>query len=280
MNRLDEDRFMIVSSATSQPRDHAWIAKHIAANPRTTLTDVTSCYTVLSIQGPNSRDVLSSVFNADFSNQAFPLATSKRIEIGYAHAIANRLTFIGELGWELYIESEFAQDIFDRIMDAGSIFGLKPAGYHALEHLRCEKAYREFDLDLTPEDTPFEAGLGYTVDLDKPGDFTGRESLLSQTEFGPLKKRLVMFKLHDPEPVLYGEEPIWLNGKIVGFLSSGAYSFTLGTSVGMGYVCQADGITDDLIANGMWKIEFACERFAAVASLRAFFDPRRERVHR
>ena len=280
VNRLDEDRFMIVSSATSQPRDHAWVAKNIATNSRATLTDVTSCYTVLSIQGPNSRDVLSSVSNADFSNEAFPLATSKTIEVGYAHAIANRLTFIGELGWELYIESEFAQDIFDRIMDAGSDFGLKPAGYHALEHLRCEKAYREFDLDLTPEDTPFEAGLGYTVDLDKPGDFTGRDSLLSQTEFGLLKKRLVMFKLNDPEPVLYGEEPIWLNGKIAGYLSSGAFSFTLGTSVGMGYVRQADGITDDLTANGRWEIEIACERFAAVASLRTFLDPSRERVHR
>ena len=117
--------------------------------------------------------------------------------------------------------------------------------------MRCKKAYREFDLDLTPEDTPFEAGLGYTVDLDKPSDFTGRDSLLSQTEFGLLKKRLVMFKLNDPEPVLYGEEPIWLNGKIAGYISSGAFSFTLGTSVGMGYVRQADGITDDLTANGM-----------------------------
>ena len=146
--------------------------------------------------------------------------------------------------------------------------------------MRCEKAYREFDLDLTPEDTPFEAGLGYTVDLDRPGDFTGRDSLLSQTEFGLLKKRLVMFKLNDPEPVLYGEEPIWLNGKIAGYLSSGAFSFTLETSVGMGYVLQADGITDDLTANGIWEIEIACERFAAVASLRTFFDPSRERVHR
>ncbi len=115
----------------------------------------------------------------------------------------------------------------------GSLASSNLSGYHALGHLRCEKAYREFDPDLTPEDTPFEAGLGYTVDLDKPGDYTGRNSLLSQTEFGLLKKRLVMFKLNDPEPVLYGEEPIWLTGKIAGYLSSGAFSFTLGTSVGM-----------------------------------------------
>jgi glycine cleavage system T protein len=278
VNRLAEDRYLIISSATVHPRDKTWIERHMRTEEHVTLTDVTSGYAVLSLQGPRSRAILARVTDADLSNDAFPFATSQEIDIGYGRAIANRLTYVGELGWELHIPTEFAPGIFEAVVEAGAESGLKPAGYHALEHLRSERAYREYELDLTPEDTPFEAGLGFTVRLDKPGGFTGREALLRQKEVGPLAKRLVLFKLKDPEPVLFHEEPILRDGGIVGYISSGAYSFTLGRSVGMGYVHHAAGVTKDFVESGEWEIEIACERFPAEASLRAFFDPAGERV--
>ena len=278
VNRLAEHRFLIISSATVHPRDKAWIERHIAGDENVTLTDVTSGYTVLSLQGPKSRDILSQLTDAEFDNEAFPFATSQEIDVGYARIIANRLTYIGELGWELHIPTEFAQGVFDAVMAAGAEAGLKPAGYHALEHLRSERAYREYELDLTPEDTPLEAGLGFTVKLDKPGGFIGRDALMRQKEAGPLTKRLVMFKLRDPEPVLFHEELIRRGGDIVGYISSGAYGFTLGASVGMGYVNHADGVTKEFVESGDWEIEIACERYPADASLRAFFDPAGERV--
>ena len=277
VNRLSEDRFLIISSATVHPRDKAWIEGHLG-DGHVTLTDVTSAYAVLSLQGPNSRELLSSISDADLSNEGFPFATSREIDLGYARVIANRLTYVGELGWELHIPTEFAQHVFDTVWQAGTDLGLKAAGYHALEHLRSERAYREYELDLTPEDTPFEAGLGFSVNLDKPGGFIGREALVKQKEQGDLRKRLVMFKLRDPEPVLFHEEPIWMNGELVGYISSGAYGFTLGASVGMGYVRHLDGVTKDLVKSAEWEIEIACERYAADASLSAFYDPRGERV--
>ena len=278
VNRLAENRFLIISSATIYPRDKAWIERHITGEENVTLTDVTSGYAVLSLQGPKSREILSQLTDADLGNDAFPFATSQEIDVGYARVIVNRLTYIGELGWELHIPTEFAQGVCDAALGAGAKHGLKPAGYHALEHLRSERAYREFEFDLTPEDTPLEAGLGFTVKLDKPGDFIGRDALMRQKEAGPLTKRLVMFKLRDVEPVLFHEELIRRNGEIVGYISSGAYGFTLGASVGMGYVNHPDGITKEFVANGAWEIEIACERYPADASLRAFYDPTGERV--
>ncbi len=243
-----------------------------------TLTDVTSGYAVLSLQGPRSRDILSQVTDAALDNEAFPFATSQEIDLGYGRVIANRLTYVGELGWELHIPTEFAQGMFDTVMQAGAGHGLKPAGYHALEHLRSERAYREYELDLTPEDTPLEAGLGFTVKLDKPGGFIGHDVLMRQKEAGPLTKRLVMFKLRDSEPVLFHEELIRRDGDIVGYISSGAYGFTLGASVGMGYISHAGGVTKEFVESGDWEIEIACERYPADASLRAFYDPKGARV--
>ncbi len=235
VNRLGEDRYLVISSATTQPRDRVWMERNFDPDARVSLTDVTSAYAVLSVQGPQSRALLGRLTDADLSNDGFPFATSREIEIGHARLIANRLTYVGELGWELHVPTEFAQDVCDRLLVEGEGLGLKPAGYHALEHLRSERAYREYELDLTPEDTPLEAGLGFAVKFDKPGGFTGREALLKQKEAGPLGKRMVMFNLKDPEPVLFGEEVVLMDGRIAGYLSSGAYGFTLGASVGMGY---------------------------------------------
>jgi glycine cleavage system aminomethyltransferase T len=185
---------------------------------------------------------------------------------------ANRLTFVGEVGWELYIPTECAAGVYDRIVAAGEAHHLKHAGYHALEHLRSERAYREFGLDLTPDDTPCEAGLGFTVKADKPGGFIGRDAVAAQ-KGRTLDKRLVMFRLEDPEPDLHKDELIRLDGAIVGYLRSGVYSFTLGCAIGMGYVRHEDGVTRALVESGRFEIEIAGARYPAEASFQAFFDP-------
>jgi len=172
---------------------------------------------------------------------------------------------------------KFSQDVYDIIIEAGKPFGLKQAGYHALEHLRCERGYREFVLDLAPDNTPFEAGLGFIVKMDKPGGFKGRQALLAQTG-QVLSKRMVLFKLKDPEPALFQDELIRMNGEIVGYLSSGAYGFSLGSAVGMGYVEYSDGITAELIEKATFEIEIGGETWSADASLRSFYDPAGARV--
>jgi 4-methylaminobutanoate oxidase (formaldehyde-forming) len=277
IDRRAEDRFIVYSSAAVHCRDMNWFAKHLGPDQHVTLTDITGAYAVLNVQGPRSRELLQSITDADLSNAAFPFLTAQEIGIGYAQVLAKRQTFIGELGWELQIPSEFVQDVYDLVMEAGRPFGLMPAGYHALEHLRCERAYREFGLDLAPDSTPFEAGLGFIVKMDKAGGFYGREALLPQAG-QVLNRRMVNFKLMDPEPALFHDELIRMNGDIVGHLSSGAYGFNLGSAVGMGYVTHRDGVTADLVQNAKFEIEIACERHAAEASLKPFYDPAGDRV--
>ncbi len=277
IDRRAQDCFVIYSSAGVHSRDMNWMQTHIKADQHVTLTDVTAAYSVLNVQGPLSRELLQSITDTDLSNEVFPFMTAQEIDIGYAHVLAKRQTFIGELGWELQIPSEFVQDVYDIIMAAGKGFGLVQAGYHALEHLRCERAYREFVLDLAPDDTPFEAGLGFIVKMDKPGGFLGREALLPQAG-KVLKKRMVNFILTDPEPALFHDELIRMNGKIVGYLSSGAYGFNLGAAVGMGYVRHEDGVTTDLIEGAEFTIEIGCKNYQAKASLKPFYDPKSARV--
>ncbi len=280
VNRLSQTEFLIISSATVHPRDKAWITRHITDDWNVTLTDVTSAYAVLSLQGPKSRDILAKVTDVDLSNEAFPFATSQEIDLGYARVIANRLTYIGELGWELHVPTEMAQHVFDTLWEAGQEHGLKPAGYHALEHLRSERAYREYELDLTPVDTLLEAGLSFTIDWNKEGGFIGKEAIAAQKASMPLRKRLLSFKLRDSGPVLFREELVRRDGEIVGYIASGVKSFTLGTSIGLGYVNHPDGVTKEFIEKGRWQIEIAGELYEADASLQAFFDPSGERLRR
>ncbi|MBT4490981.1 MAG: FAD-dependent oxidoreductase, partial [Rhodospirillaceae bacterium] len=240
VTRVAEDDFLIVTSATSQMRDFHWLKKHIPDDAYAHLVDVTSAYAVLSIMGPKARDLLASITDADMSNEAFPFGASQMIHIGYAPVRATRLTYVGELGWELYIPSEFAQGVYDEIVSAGAAFDLRHAGYHAMDSLRIEKAYRHWGHDITDEGTPVEAGLGFAVAWDKPGGFLGREALLRQRARGPYQ-RLVQFRLSDPEKLLYHNEPIWRDGVIVGYLRSGNYGHTLGAAIGLGYVRDPAG---------------------------------------
>lgn len=279
VTRLDERSFLVVTSGTSIVRDLEWLRRHSPADGSVACVDVTNAYGVLGIMGPRSRELLSSLTDADLSNAAFPFGTSREIDLGLAFVRASRITYVGELGWELYVPTDVALHVYETIVAAGESFDLRHAGYHALNSLRIEKAYRSWGHDMTDEDTLLEAGLGFTAAWDKPGGFIGRDALLRQRQAGP-RRRLAVFSLDDPGPLLLHDEPIWRDGELIGRISSGMFGHTVGRSVGLGYVRRADGpVTSDWLAAGRYEVEVANERFGAQASLRAPYDPENRRIH-
>ena len=278
VTRLAEDRYWIVSGAAVTQRDLNWLERHIPDDAHCFFTDITNAWAVLGIMGPNSRALLQQVTNTDLSNDAFPFASSRPIEIGCAVGRAQRMSYVGELGWEIYVPVDMARHAFDVIMQVSETHQLKLAGMHALDSCRIERAFRHFGHDIADEDTPLEAGLGFVCHFDKAIPFIGRDALSKQKEQRPLNKRLVQFLLQDPEAMLYHHEPIWRDGQIVGHLTSGNYGHTLGGSVGLGYVKCADGVSKDYIDAGQFAIEVAGEHIPAQASLRPFYDPRGERL--
>jgi glycine cleavage system aminomethyltransferase T/glycine/D-amino acid oxidase-like deaminating enzyme len=281
--RLAEDRFMVVTSVSSHIRDLAYLNEHIvdeqiAADAFCTVTDVTSGVAMLGLMGPTSRALLAHLSGADLSNQAFPFASSQELEIGYAIVRAHRITYVGELGWELYIPAEFALHVFDRIIEAGAAFGLKLAGFHAMNACRTEKGYRHWGHDIGIDDTPLQAGLSFTCAWEKRGGFIGREALLRQRETGTPHKRLLQFKLDDANEFLHHEEPLFADGKPVGVITSGMYGQRIGASLGMGYVTRPHAITADWIATTRFEIGVGDRRVSAQAQLGAWYDPNNERV--
>jgi 4-methylaminobutanoate oxidase (formaldehyde-forming) len=277
VTRLTPTAYLIVTGAETEIKDFNWLQRQIEPSAHCVLTNVTSAMGVLSLMGPRSRDLLQSLTPDDLSQRAFPFATSRVIELGYALVRASRITYVGELGWELYIPTEFMQGVYDELVAAGAGHGLVLAGYHALNSLRIEKGYRHWGHDITDEDTPLEAGLGFAVKLDKPGGFIGREALLRQQQSG-LRKRLLQFKLESAEPLLYHNEPIWAGRDIVGFIRSGMYGHSLGAAVGLGYVSAPGGALVDTLDLMQYDIEVAGVRHRAMASLRPMFDPKNERI--
>ena len=274
VTRLSGDCFLVVTAAASETRDFHWLRTHISPESHCVLTNVTPAMAVISIMGPRSRALLQSLSPDDLSHEAFPFAHSREIELGYAVVRASRITYVGELGWELYIPTEFTIGVYEAIIEAGAGFGLKHAGYHALDSLRIEKAYRHWGHDISDEDTPLEAGLGFAVKFDKAGGFIGREALLRQRQEGPAK-RLLQFRLLDPQPLLYHDEPVWLGNTLVGRITSGAYGHSLGGAIGLGYV-DASLAPED--ASGDFSIEVAGERVPAEASVRPMYDPANRRI--
>ncbi len=277
VTRVAEDGFLVVTGAESQMRDLNWLRRHVPPGSRTAVTDVTSAYAVLGVMGPKARELLSRVTSADLANEAFPFASSREIDIGYATVRATRITYVGELGWELYVLAEFADGVYDALMARGEDVGLAPVGFHAVNSLRMEKGYRHWGHDISDEDTPWEAGLGFAVAHGKNAGFIGRDAVLRQRETG-VDRRLVLFALDNPGPLLYRDEPIRRDGEIVGYLTSGMFGHTVGSAVGMGYVRREGGVTRDWIEAGSYDIDVAGERWPARASLTAFHDPRRERI--
>lgn len=276
VTRLTETSYLVVTAGGTARRDFHWLTKNIPETLHAFATDVSSGMAVLSVMGPNSRALLEEVSGADLSNAAHPFGVSKEIEIGYARVRASRVTYVGELGWELYVATEFACGVFDRIVAAGPRHGLKLAGLHALDSLRIEKAYRHWGHDIGDEDTPLDSGLMFAVKFDK-GDFLGREALLRQREAGS-DRRLVQFLLEDPMPLLYHDEPVWRDGVMVGRTTSGAYGHVLGGAVGLGYIRSGAVPMAEFVSSGRFEIEVAGKRIGAKASLAPMWDPKGLRI--
>lgn len=277
ITRLSKDRFMMVTAAASQAQDMNWVARNLQEGAKVTITDVTSGFAVLSVMGPHARKLLETVSNADFSNEAFPFGTAQEIEVGYARAHALRVTYVGELGWELYVPTEFVGPVFDLLVDEGKTLGLGLAGYHALDSLRSEKGYRHFGHDVTPGDTPLEAGLSFAVSFKKNSEFVGRGALQRQKAEG-LKRRVAFLRLQDPEAILLHDEPIWRNGQMVGRTTSAAYGYTVGGSVAQGYLSVPEGDWKSWLCQGDFEVELAGVRHKAACQARPFYDPDNSRI--
>ena len=283
ITRTGTHEFLVVTSAVCQTRDLAWLRRAIEGyvDGHCTVTDVTPGVAMLGIMGPRSRALLEAVSGADMSNAAHPFGRSREIEIGYAKVRASRITYVGELGWELYVSSECIADVYERLIEAGAQFGLKHAGYHAMAACRVEKGYRHWSHDIADEDTPLESGLGFTIAWNKAGGFRGREALLEQRSALTLTKQLVQVRLDvdaATAPMLYHEEPIVRDGVIVGSIKSGAFGYRVDRSLGMGYVHCAEGVTPQWLSTGRWEVEVACTRYPASVQVQAWYDPSNQRI--
>ncbi len=275
--RLAEDRFYIVTGTGFRTHDFSWIKDHLPVGGGATLTDVTEQFGTLSLMGPRARDVLTAVTTADVSNAAFPFGHVRTIPIAGTEVRALRVTYVGELGWELHIPLDKTGDVFDALMEAGKPYGLQPVGYRALEALRLEKSYRAWGADITPNDTPFEAGLGWAVKLRGGTPFMGREAL-EAAQGKPQKKRLATFTTAREDVVLLGRETILRDGQFAGYLSSGGYGYTIGKPIGLGYLRKPDGVTDAWIQSGRYELVVAGETVAAQLTLEPLYDPSSARV--
>ena len=278
VTREAEDRYLVVTAAAAQTHDFAWLKRNIPEEARVVAYDVTSAQAVLGVMGPRARDLLAPLTDADLSNEAFPFGTSRVIDLGFARVRASRITYVGELGWELYVPTEFVQGVYDQIVAGGEAVGLRLAGYHAMNSLRMEKGYRHWGHDITDEDTPLEAGLGFAIALNKAGGFIGRDALLRQKERG-LTRRLVQFAMNDAEPLLYHNEPILRDGRLVGRITSGMFGHTIGRAIGLGYVDSGGEVIEPSFVNeGRFEIEVAGVRHGARAFLKPLYDPTNLRV--
>jgi len=277
VTKLDEDRFWVVASDTAHRHAETWMRRHIGA-AHAFVTDVTSGYAQINIQGPRSRELLASVTSADMSNEAFPFRTAAEIDIGFARVLCIRITYLGELGYELYIPAEQAVHVYDRLVRAGSAVGLRHAGLKALGSLRMEKGYRDYGHDIDNTDTVLEAGLGFAVALDKPGGFIGRDAVLAQKERGPLRRRLVQVRITDPGPLMFHAEVVRRDGKPAGYIRSASYGFTLGGAVGLAMIDAEEPIDQAYLDAGEWTVQIGAAVYPAVASLRPMYDPGNKRI--
>ncbi|MGB5837041.1 MAG: FAD-dependent oxidoreductase [Albidovulum sp.] len=274
--RLAEDQYYIVTGTGFRTHDLAWIAEHLPKGD-VAMRDVTEDWGVLSLMGPKARDVLARLTDADVSNAGFPFGHVRTLRVAGAEVRALRITYVGELGWELHVPLAATGAVFDALMEAGAADGARPVGYRAIESLRLEKGYRAWSSDITPNDTPFEAGLGWAVKSGRNADFIGRSAL--QAKAGQaLTKRLVGFTLENTDAVLLGRETVLRDGVAVGYLTSGGYGYTIGKSVGYGYVRHEGGVTDAFLEAGHYELVVANENVPAQIGLKPFYDPQNLRI--
>jgi glycine cleavage system aminomethyltransferase T/glycine/D-amino acid oxidase-like deaminating enzyme len=278
VTKLDDDRFWVVASDTALRHVLTWMRRHIPDDAHAFVTDVTSGFAQINVQGPRSRELMQSLTSADLSNEAFPFRTAREIDVGFARVLCVRITYLGELGYELYIPTEQATHVYDRLIEAGKHVGLHHAGLKALASLRMEKGYRDYGHDIDNTDSVLEAGLGFAVDLKKPGGFLGKDAVLAKKAEGPLRRRIVQVKVEDPEPMLFHAEVVHRNGKPVGYVRAASYGFTVGGAVGLMMVEAGEPVDQAYLDKGTWEVDIAGKRYPAVASLRPLYDPENKRI--
>lgn len=284
VTKLAEEQYFVVASDTAHRHVHTWMTRQSKGSSRQckdmdlSIEDVTSAYTQINIQGPRSRDLMQKVTDADLSNEAFPFRTARTVDIGFAPLLCIRITYLGELGYELYIPVELSLGVYDILVAAGASVGLRHAGLKALASLRLEKAYRDYGHDIDNTDSPLEAGLGFAVDLDKPGGFLGKEAVLAKKSAGPLCRRMVQVLVLDPEPMMFHAEILRRNGEALGYLRAASYGHTLGGAVGLAMIEAAEPINRAFLDSGDWQVEIAGFSYPAKVSFRPLYDPKMERV--
>jgi 4-methylaminobutanoate oxidase (formaldehyde-forming) len=277
VTKLADDRFWVVASDTAHRHVQTWMQRHLG-DARAGVTDVTSGHAQINVQGPRSRELLASLTSADLSDAAFPFRTAREIDLGYARALCVRITYVGELGYELYVPTEQATAVYDALLTAGTAYGLRPAGLKALASLRMEKGYRDYGHDIDNTDSVLEAGLGFAVALDKPGGFLGRDAVAAEKAKGPLPRRLLQVLVRDPEPMLFHAEPVLRDGVAVGYVRAGSYGHTLGGAVGLAMVDAGGPLDQAYLDGGDWQVDIAGTRYPATASLRPLYDPTMARI--
>ncbi|HYN75442.1 MAG TPA: FAD-dependent oxidoreductase [Candidatus Limnocylindria bacterium] len=277
VTKLDDDNFWVVASDTAHRHVETWMRRHLG-DSHAFVTDVTSGFAQLNVQGPRSRELLQSLTAVDLSNEAFPFRSAREIDLGYARALCVRITYLGELGYELYIPTEQATHVYDRILAAGPAYRLRHAGLKALASLRMEKGYRDYGHDIDNTDSVLEAGLGFAVALDKPGGFLGRAAVLAKKAEGPLNRRLLQVLLTDPDPMLFHAEVVHRDGVPVGYVRAASYGHTLGGAVGLAMIDAGEPLDQAWIDAGEWQIDVAGTRHPARASLRPLYDPTNARI--
>ena len=278
VTKLADDRFMVIASDNALGHVQSWLRRH-TGDDRAYVTDVTSSLAQINVQGPRSRELMQAITSVDLSNKAFPFRAARYIDLGFARALCVRITYLGELGYELYVPSEQAMHAYEQLVTAGARVGLRHAGLKALSSLRMEKGYRDYGHDIDNTDSVLEAGLGFAVALDKPGGFIGRDAVLARKAAGPLTRRLVQVRLLDPEPLMHHAEILLRDGSPVGYLRAASYGHTLGGAVGLAMVDSGgEPVTAEFLAAGAWEVDVAGARYAAVTSLRPMYDPENVRI--
>jgi 4-methylaminobutanoate oxidase (formaldehyde-forming) len=275
---LEPDRFLVVASDVIHRRIEPMIRRATGPGEFVTVTDVTSGTTLLSVQGPSSRELISRLTDADLGNATFPYMTARQIHVGYAPVLAIRVTYVGELGWELHVPAEYALGVYDDLVAAGRDLGFAPVGLAAMTSLRLEKGYRDFGVDIDNTDNPLEAGLGFAVAWDKPGGFTGREALLAARAEGAPRNRVVGLIVEDPEVDLFGNEPLLADGQWAGYLRAAAFGHTLGAAVGLAQVTCADGVTGAWLKDTKFAVRTPAGEVPARLQIAPFYDPSRSRI--
>jgi len=278
VTRTAADLFIVVVGENSHGHTETWMRRHVGAGEFVVITDITPGVTQINVHGPRARDLMERISETDLSDGAFPFMTAQTIDVGFFEVLALRVTYVGELGWELQVPAIHAVQVYDLIVEAGKDLGLRNAGMQTLSSLRLEKAYRDFGVDVDNTDTPIEAGLSFVLRLDKPSGFIGRDALKAAKDAGVPRRRMLQFRLVSPDPLLHGNEIILLEGRPVGYIQVGAYGHTLGSAVGIGFVEHDEALTQQVVSEGTWAIQIANTAYAAEASLRPMLDPGMERV--